>query len=117
MTIATEEKTWAEKTPEFLLEALKETSIPRLIDEGLSDTGFTGLIDDEEFKEKMEEYAVFEGNVKELTTGLPEVIREDLKNSLEEMEKISYMNRHEGAEKMADILIRFYLRKHFGLDV
>ena len=121
MTTATKEKTYAQMTLEDIPEALKDTSIPRLIDDGLSGLGdysnFTALVDDEEFAKKMEEYELQEGNVKSLTKGLPEVIREDIKNSLEEMESIAYMNRHEGAEKMADVLIRFYVKHHLGLDV
>ncbi len=37
--------------------------------------------------------------------------------TLEEIEKIVLMERHDGARKMADILIRCYVRHHLRLDV
>ena len=122
-TAVTKEKTWAEKTLEAIPEILKTTPMTQLIDQGLEGGGgfgyssFPDLVLDEEFVEKEREYELQQGNVKELVKGLPEVIREDIEKSLEEMREIFAMERHYGARKMADILIRFYVRHHLGLDV
>ncbi|MFQ5796521.1 MAG: hypothetical protein ACE5JP_15930 [Candidatus Bipolaricaulia bacterium] len=56
-------------------------------------------------------------NVKELVKSLPEVIREDVNNSLGVMLDLFDGERYYGAKKMADILIRFYLRHHLKLEV
>ncbi len=123
MTIAaTKQKTWAEKTLEAIPEILKNTPMTNIIDQGLEAGlkdyhGLASLILDEEFNEAEREYELQEGNVKELVKGLPEVIREDIDKSLEEIEGIALMERHRGARKMADILIRFYVRHHLRLDV
>ena len=123
MTTATKEKTWAERTLEAIPEIIKTTPMTQLVDQGLEGalgfdySSFPDLVLDEEFEEKEQEYELQQGNVKELVKGLPEVVREDIEKSLEEMRKIFIMERYCGAEKMADILIRFYLRHHLGLDV
>ncbi len=125
MTTATKEKTWAEKTLEAIPEILKTTPMTQLIDQGLEGaaslnihySSLPDLILDEEFEEIKQEYELQEGNIKQLAKGLPEVIREDIDKSLEEIEKIVLMERHDGARKMADILIRFYVRHHLRLDV
>ena len=123
MTTATEEKTWAEKTLEAIPEILKATPMTQLIDQGLEGgvgwaySGLTSLILDEEFAEKEQEYELKQGDVKELVKGLPEVIRKDVEKSLEEMRELFVMERHDGARKMADILIRLYVKHHVGLDV
>ncbi len=123
MTIAaTKEKTWAEKTLEAIPEILKNTPMTLLIDQGLEGglgeySGLASLILDEEFEEIKQEYELQEGKVQELIKGLPVVIREEIDKSLEKMEEIVLMERHDGARKMADILIRVYVRHHLGLDV
>ncbi len=122
MTTATKEKTWAEKTLEAIPEILKNTPMTNLIDQGLGGglgdySSLSDLVLDEEFEEKEKEYELQQGNVKNLAKGLPEVIREDIDNSLEKMREIFVMERHDGAQKMADILLRFYVKHHLGLDV
>ena len=123
MTIAaTKEKTWAEKTLEAIPEILKTTPMTNLIDQGLEAGlkdyhGLASLILDEEFEEIKQEYELQEGKVQELIKGLPVVIREEIDKSLEKMEEIFLMERHDGARKMADILIRVYVRHHLRLDV
>ena len=122
MTTETKEKTWAEKTLEAIPEILKTTPMTLLIDQGLEGglgdySSFPDLVLDEEFGEKEKEYELQQDNVKELVKGLPEVIREGVEKSLEEMREIFMMERHDGARKMADILIRFYVRHHLRLDV
>jgi len=88
------------------------------LEAGLKDYhGLASLILDEEFEEIKQEYELQEGKVQELIKGLPVVIREEIDKSLEKMEEIVLMERHDGARKMADILIRFYVRHHLGLDV
>jgi len=119
---ATKEKTWAEKTMEAIPEILKTTPMTLLIDQGLEGGlgdyhGLASLILDEEFEEIKREYELQEGNIKQLAKGLPEVIREEIDKSLEAIEEIVLMERHYGARKMADILIRFYVKHHIGLDV
>ena len=119
----TKEKTWAEKTLEAIPEILKNTPMTELIDQGLESglgfeySSFADLVLDEEFEEKEKEYELQESNIKQLAKGLPEVIREDIDKSLEKMREMFAMERHNGARKMGDILIRFYLRHHFRLDV
>ena len=122
MTTATKEKTWAEKTLEAIPEILKTTPMTQLIDQGLEGglgeySGLASLILDKEFEGQEQEYKLQQENVEQLTRGLPEVIRKDIYKSLEEMREMFAMERHNGAEKMADILFRCYLRHHFGLDV
>ena len=122
MTTATQEKTWAEKTLEAFPEILKTTPMTSIIDQGLGGglgdySSFPDLVLGKEFGENEKEYELQQGNVKELVKGLPEVVREDIEKSLEEMRKIFIMERHDGARKMAEILIRFYVRHHLGLDV
>jgi len=116
MTTATKEKTWAQKTLEAIPEILKNTPATQLIDEGL-DVQLSNLVLDEEFEEMKKEYELQEGNIQQLVKGLPEVIREDIDKSLEEIEKIVLMERYDGAKKMADILLRLYMRHHLRLDV
>ncbi len=123
MTTATKEKTYAQMTLEAIPEILKTTSMAKLIDCGLDSLGlgdysnFGTLVEDEEAGKKDAQYDLLQHEVEELTKGLHEAVRKDIKERLETMNVIAYMNRYNGAEKMADILIRFYLRKHFGLDV
>jgi hypothetical protein len=120
---ATKEKTWAEKTLEAIPEILKNTPMTQLLDQGLEGgdggeySSLPDLVLDEEFEGIKQEYELQEGNIKQLAKGLPEVFRKDIDKSLEEIAKIVLMERHEGARKMADILIRFYVRHHLGLDV
>ena len=122
MTTATKEKTWAEKTMEAITETLKTTPMTNIIDQGLESglgeySGLASLILDEEFEGIKQEYELQQGNIKQLAKGLPEVIREDIDKSLEKIEEIVLMERHDGARKMADILIRVYVRHHLRLDV
>ena len=120
MTTATKEKTWAEKTMEAIPEIIKNTPMTQLIDQGLEGAHYSSLADlvlDEEFEEIKQEYELQEGKVQELIKGLPEVIREEIDKSLEKVEEIVLMERHDGARKMADILIRCYVRHHLRLDV
>ena len=119
---ATKEKTWAEKTLEAIPGILKNTPMTMIVDQGLeaglSDyCGLANLVLDEEFEKNQQEYELQEGKVNELIKGLPEVIREEIDKSLVKMEEIFLMERHDGARKMADILIRFYVRHHLRLDV
>jgi len=116
MTTATKEKTWAEKTLEAIPEILKNTPMTQFLDDGL-DVQLGDLVLDEEFEEIKQEYELQEGKVQELIKGLPVVIREEIDKSLEKMEEIVLMERHDGARKMADILIRVYVRHHLRLDV
>ena len=122
MTTATKEKTWAEKTMEAIPEILKNTPMTQLIDCGLEGSdgwdysSLSGLVLDEEFEEMKQEYELQEGNIKQLAADLPEVLREDIAKSLEEIEKIVLMERYEGGRIMADILIRFYVRHHLRID-
>jgi len=121
MTTATKEKTWAEKTMEAIPEIIKNTPMTNLIDQGLEAglgdySSLSDLVLDEEFGEKEREYELHQGKVGELVKGLPKVIREDIEKSLEELRQIFVMERHDGARKMADILIRLYVRHHLGLD-
>ncbi len=122
MTMTAKEKPYAQQTLEAIPEILKNTSMTRILDQGfeagLSDySSFTELVADEEFQEKMKQIESLEQKVKKLTIGLHDAVREDIDKCLEELEKIAMMNHYEGAEKMADILDRFYLRHHLGLDV
>jgi hypothetical protein len=88
------------------------------LEAGLSDyCGLANLVLDEEFAEKEKEYELQEGKVQELIKGLPVVIREEIDKSLVGMSEIFVMERHDGARKMADILIRCYVRHHLRLDV
>lgn len=123
MTMATKEKTFAQKTLEAIPEILKNTPMTQLIDCGLGGdfgvdySNFPDLVLDEEFEEIKQEYELQEGNIKQLAKGLPEVFRKDIDKSLEEIAKIVLMERHDGARIMADILIRFYVKHHLRLDV
>lgn len=119
---ATKEKTWAEKTLEAIPEILKNTPMTNIIDQGLeaglSDyCGLANLVLDEEYEETKQKYELQQANVKELVKGLPKVLREEIDKSLEEIEEIVLMARHDGGRKMADILIRCYVRHHLRLDV
>jgi hypothetical protein len=116
MTTATKEKTWAEKTLEAIPEIIKNTPMTQFLDDGL-DVQLGDLVLDEEFEEIKQEYELQEGNIKQLAKGLPEVIREEIDKSLVGMSEIFVMERHDGARKMADILIRCYVRHHLRLDV
>ena len=109
MTMATEEKTFAQKTLEAIPEIIKNTPMTNIIDQGLEAGlkdyhGLASLILDEKFEEIKQEYELQEGKVKELIKGLPEVIREEMEEIV--LEEIVLMERHDGARKMADILIR-----------
>ena len=122
MTTTTEEKTWAEKTLEAMPEILKTTCMTELIDCGFESAygGFDGLaslVEDEEAGKEDVRYELLQHEVEELTKGLHEGLREDINKLLETMHEIAYMNRNKGAKKMTDILIRFYLRHHLGLQV
>ena len=123
MTMAvTKEKTWAEKTMEAIPEIIKNTPMTQLIDQGLeaglSDyCGLANLVEDEEAEKEDARYELLQHEVEELTKGLHEAVRKDITERLETMYEIAYMNRNKGAKKMADILIRFYVRHHLGLDV
>ena len=122
MTTTTTEENYAQQTLEAIPEILKTTSMARILDQGfeagLSDyTSFTELVADEEFQEKMKQVESLEEKVGKLTVGLHDAVRKDIDKCLDEMRTIAMMNHYEGAEKMADILIRFYLRHHVGLDV
>jgi hypothetical protein len=122
MTTATKEPTYAKQTLEAIPKILKATSMARLLDQGLEagEEGFIGfneLVNDEAFQEKMKQYESLDQNVRKLIASLPQVVRGEIKKSLDDMGTTAMMNHYEGAEKMADILIRFYLRHHLGLDV
>ena len=122
MTTATKEPNYAKQTLEAIPKILKATSMARLLDQGLEagEEGFIGfneLVNDEAFQEKMKQYESLDQNVRKLIASLPQVVRGEIKKSLDDMGTTAMMNHYEGAEKMADILIRFYLRHHLGLDV
>ena len=122
MTTATKEPTYAKQTLGAIPKILKATSMARLLDQGLEagEEGFIGfneLVNDEAFQEKMKQYESLDQNVRKLIASLPQVVRGEIKKSLDDMGTTAMMNHYEGAEKMADILIRFYLRHHLGLDV
>ena len=122
MTTATKEKTWAEKTLEAIPEILKTTPMTQLLDQGLeaglSDyCNFAALVEDEEAEKEDTRFQLLQHEVEELTKGLHEAVHEDIKERLGEMYEISYMNRCNAAKKMADVLIRFYLRHQWGLKV
>jgi len=116
-----QEKTWAERTQELLPKLIECTSIPNLIDQGISGgaegTNFSCLIEDEENQEERNQYQKHQKRISELITSLPAADREAVEGCLEEMETMFYMRAHHGADKMADILIRFYLRHHLGFQI
>ena len=122
MTTATKEN-YAQQSLEAIPEILKNNSMARLIDHGLEFDisshyhNFTELVADEDYREKMKQVESLEEKVNKLAVGLHDAVREDISKCLDEMRTIAMMNHYEGAEKMADILIRFYLRHHLRLDV
>ena len=78
---------------------------------------FANLIADEEFEEGTKEFEGHVHRIKELASGLSEDRRAGVEESLEQMGQLFLMRGHKGADKMADILIRFYLQHQWGLDV
>jgi len=119
MTIATKEKTWAEIAYETLPEIIQNTSIPKLIENGI-DANFTFsclAVEDAGFEKVKEKHRESREKIRKLTADLPEAVRNDIEAYLEEMDTEAYMMSHWAAEKMADLLIRFYLRSQWGLKV
>lgn len=119
-----QEKTWAEITREELSRILRDSTIPQIIDNGIDGCLpdgpgmlFANLIADEEFEEDAKEFEGHVHRITELASGLPEDSRAGVEEAIEQIDQLFLTRAHEGAEKMADILFRFYLRHHLGLDV
>lgn len=124
MTIAAKEKTWAEKTHEVLPKLLKTEPLDRLINDGMSASYPKGvrinsLVLDEKYEEKYAEYVALQKSLKKILCGLqlPEAEQSRVEELLEEMDISCYMLADYTAGRMFDVLARFYLRHHLGLDV
>jgi len=111
---------WANRTRELLAEAL-DSSVLKLIDGGIS--GLEGspnlsiLIEDEEVEQDRQKFLALCYEITEAAESLPDTQLTLVGSNLVRMEEMYYMRLHLGADKMAELLIRFYLRHHLGLDV
>ena len=111
---------WANKTRDLIAEAL-DSSVLKLIDGGI--TGLEGspnlsvLIEDEEAEQDRRTFLDLCYEITEAAQSLPDAQLTLVGSNLVRMEEMYYMRMHLGADKMAEILIRFYLTHHLRLDV
>ena len=122
-TVAFRDKTWSEKAQEILPQLLDDISIPRLIDFGIDNADgkhyitLSSLISDEESEEEDRQYQEHRETISKLAASLPATEREVVEDCLEKMAIIFCTKAGDAADKMADILFRFYLRHHLGFQI
>ncbi len=113
------ETTWAQKARERIAEAF-DGSILKLIDHGI--TGLEGapylssLIEDEELEQDRQKFLALCYEITEAAESLPDVQLTVIGSNLVRMEEMYYERVHLGADKMAEVLIRFYLQTHWNLS-
>ena len=109
---------WAQKTRDLIAAAF-EGSVLKLIDNGI--TGLEGapylstLIEDEEAAKDQDEFKAHCQVIQDLAKKLPEDDYSHVCGCLEKADNLYYARMHLGADKMAEILIRFYLQTHWNL--
>ena len=109
---------WANRTRELLAEAL-DSSVLKLIDGGIS--GLEGspnlsiLIEDEEQEQDRQKFLALCYEITEAAKSLPDVQLTVIGSNLIRMEEMYYERGNLGADKMAELLIRFYLQTHWNL--
>ncbi|MDA2937182.1 hypothetical protein MYX75_02835 [Acidobacteria bacterium AH-259-A15] len=108
---------WAQKTRDLIAAAF-EGSVLKLIDNGI--TGLEGapylstLIEDEEAAEDQDKFRALRQVIQDLAEKLPEDDYSHVCGCLEKADNLYYARMHLGADKMAEILIRFYLQTHWN---
>ncbi len=111
---------WGNGTRKLLAEAL-DSSVLKLIDHGI--TGLEGapylscLIEDEEVEQDRQNFLALCYEITEAAQSLPDTQLTLVGSNLVRMEEMYYSRLHLGADKMAELLVRFYLKHHLGLDV
>ena len=111
---------WAQRARGLIAQAF-DSSVLKLIDNGL--TGLEGsfslstLIEDEEVEQDRQKFLALCYEIREAAESLPDTQQTVVGSNLVRMEEMYYMRLYLGADKMAELLLRFYLRHHLRLDV
>ena len=112
-----EEINWARKTRDLIAAAF-EGSVLKLIDNGITrlegNPYLSTLIEDEEMKKDQDKFSALCQEIQDLAEKLPEDDYSRVCGKLEKVGEIYYIRAHLGADKMAEILIRFYLQTHWS---
>ncbi len=112
------EPTKAQKTRELIAGAF-DGSVLKLIDHGI--TGLEGgpylstFIEDEEMEKDCGDFSTLCQVIQDLAEKMPEEDHLRVCDKLEKAEEMYYMRALLGADKMAELLIRFYLQTHWNL--
>jgi len=113
------EPTKAQKTRERIAEAF-DGSILKLIDHGINgiagDPYLSSLIEDEELEQDRQKFLALCYEITEAAKSLSDVQLTVIGSNLIRMEEMYYSRGCLGADKMAELLIRFYLQTHWNLS-
>ena len=85
--------------------------------QGLRARPLSTLIEDEELEQDRQKFLALCYEITEAAESLPDVQSTVIGSNLVRMEEMYYERGNLGADKMAELLIRLYLRQHLGLDV
>ena len=111
--------TWAQKSRERIAEAF-DSSVLKLIEHGT--TGLEGgiylssFIEDEEMTEHRDRFLALLEGIEDRAKNLPKEEYEEICRRTIEAEQMYYSRGCLGADKMAELLIRFYLQTHWNLS-
>ncbi len=110
---------WAKKTRELIAGAF-DGSVLRLINHGINgiagDPYLSTFIEDEEVEQDRQKFLALCYEITEVAESLPDTQRTLVGSNLVRMEEMYYERVHLGADKMAEVLIRFYLQTHWNLS-
>ena len=110
---------WAKRTRKLIAGAFDD-SVLKLIDHGIAglegSPSLSTLIEDKEVKEDRDRFLALLEGIEDRAKNLPEKERKEIYQRTIELEEMYYMRLHMGADKMAETLIRFYLKTHWNLS-
>lgn len=110
---------WAKRTRDLIAGAF-DGSVLKLIDGGLlgleGSPNLSTLIEDEEVNEDRDRFLALLEGIEDRAKNLTEKEHEEICQRTIELEEMYYTRLHLGADKMAEVLIRFYLQTHWNLS-
>jgi len=107
--------TWAQKSRERIAEAF-DSSVLKLIEHGTTSPYLSSFIEDEEMTEHRDRFLALLEGIEDRAKNLPKEEYEEICRRTIKAEEMYYSRGCLGADKMAELLIRFYLQTHWNLS-
>ena len=109
---------WAKRTRELIAGAF-DGSVLQLIDNGISgldgSPNLSSFIEDEEVAKDRDDFLALLEGIEDRAKNLTKEEYKEICLRTIKAEEMYYMRMHLGADKMAELLIRFYLQAHWNL--